>query len=109
MSDPDLEHVTELILRGRSGDHGRPGQSGADPVDAPLFVGTVLSQTGTITPTWQVADVESPTVSVTVRGYVRLLVESAEEGPRTLRTGTLVLAVERSGEYLILGSPGLYQ
>ncbi|MCY4670527.1 MAG: hypothetical protein OXC29_21375 [Rhodococcus sp.] len=106
----DLAAVTEEILRATM-----PGataeQQSADPTQAALFAGTVISQTGgLLNPVWQIADVESPTTVVTVRGYVRLLVESSDiaEGGRTLPVGTLVLAVARSGDYLLLGTPGTY-
>ena len=110
MAEVDLVDVTELIL-GRGGNGAQPGQEAAQPRAAPLFIGSVVSQSGTAAnPVWQVADLESPEVVVTIRGYVRLLVVSAAmaEGGRTLPAGTIVLAVERSGEYLLLGQPGLY-
>lgn len=101
----EFERATAMLVADETGAASRQSAT-ADKLFAPILIGTVVS--GGAAGGWQVQDLNSPERTVTVRGWVRLLIRSAAELPQDLAVGSRVIAVERSGEYLLLGRPSLY-
>lgn len=82
------------------------GRDTSDALLAPILVGSVVRSTAD---GWEVQDLTSAERVVSVRGWVRLLVQSAGDTTgRSLQPGTIVMCAERSGEFLLIGRPGLY-